>query len=93
MEIKGRKAQGNCTRQRIYDYIVGYIIANGFPPTVREICAGVDIVSTGVVNGHLHKMHETGMIELVQYQSRCIRVPGMKFMKEEDDGKRNSGDI
>lgn len=93
MEIKGRKAQGNRTRQRIYDYIVGYIIANGFPPSVREIGSGVGIASSGVVNGHLHKMHETGLIELVQYQPRCIRVPGLKFVKEEDNGKRNSGDI
>lgn len=82
-EIEGAKVQGEESRKRIYNFIVKYIIENGFPPSTREICDGVYLSSTSSVNAHLKKMHEIGMIELVQYQPRCIRVPGMKFVREE----------
>lgn len=69
-------------KQQIRDYIVVYITAHGYPPTVREICDGVGLYSTSSVQHYLTKMLELGMIETDAPGSpRAIRVPGMGFVK------------
>lgn len=44
------------TEQRIVDYAAEYMVKNGYPPTVRDITAGLDYKSTATVFGKLVKM-------------------------------------
>lgn len=62
------------TRVKVLNYLRDYIAAHQFPPTVREIAAGVGISSTSVVNYHLRRLAETGRIERIQGAARAIRV-------------------
>ena len=75
-------------KQKIYDFIVDYIQEHGYPPTVREIGAGVGLRSTSSVYSHLQKMIDTGMLETDAGESapRAIRVPGYKFVKDNERG-------
>lgn len=67
----------------ILTYIKNYIKEHGYPPTVREIGAGVGLKSTSSVQSHLKKMLEMGMIESDAGLGcpRAIRVPGMKYVE------------
>ena len=70
-------------KEVILTYIKNYIKEHGYPPTVREIGAGVWLKSTSSVQSHLKKMLEMGMIESDAGLGfpRTIRVPGMKFVE------------
>lgn len=70
-------------KEVILTYIKNYIKEHGYPPTVREIGAGVGLKSTSSVQSHLIKMLEMGMIESDAGLGcpRTIRVPGMKFVE------------
>ena len=71
-------------RQKIYDFIVEYIKGHGYPPTFREIGAGVGLKSTQSVNYHLQKMFVSGDLETDHLQCpRAIRVPGYEFVRKE----------
>jgi repressor LexA len=61
-------------RDRILSYIQAYVAERGFPPTIREIGEAVDIKSTSVVEYHLKKMTQLGMLERSQRVSRGLRV-------------------
>lgn len=78
--------QGHETRKRIYDFVVDYIQEHGYPPTVREIADGVYLASTSSVHSHLLQMLESGTLETDAQNgsSRAIRVPGYKFVREEE---------
>ena len=76
-------------RQEILDFIISYITLHGYPPSIREIGAGVGLKSTSSVHRHILKMLDEGMIEtdvdsLIggTGSPRAIRVPGYKFVKE-----------
>lgn len=71
-------------KEAILLFIKIYINEHGYPPTVREIGAGVGLKSTSSVQSHLAKMLEMGMIETDAGIGcpRAIRVPGMKFVEE-----------
>lgn len=76
----------NDIKSKILKFIVDYVTENGYPPTVREICEGVNHKSTSSVHNHLKAMRLIGMIEGEVDKPRAIRVPGYKFVKEEDNG-------
>lgn len=61
-------------REKILAFIQKYIEENGYPPTIREIGRKVGINSTSVVEYHLNKMTEMGILEREQRVSRGIRL-------------------
>jgi repressor LexA len=69
------------TVNRIYNFIVNYIKKEGFPPAVRDICAGVGIRSTSTIHGHLKRLQLNGRIEYSAGKRRAITIPGL------DNGK------
>ena len=89
MAANNTKERGNATREAILKAIVEYIEEHGYPPTNREIGNMVGLKSTSSVYSHLLKMKDLGMIETDDTfgAPRAIRVPGYKFMKEDDNGK------
>jgi repressor LexA len=74
------KEYGENTRNRILDYIVGYMMDNQYPPTLREICDGVGLKSTSTVAHHLEKMKDQGLVDINDdREPRTIRVPGIEY--------------
>ena len=65
----------NEKQEKVYRYLVSSI-AQGFPPTVREICAALNIKSTSTVHGILSALEENGYIERDPRNSRSIRIAG-----------------
>ncbi|MEX1295307.1 MAG: transcriptional repressor LexA [Candidatus Limnocylindrales bacterium] len=61
-------------KQRIIDYIATTVRDSGYPPSVREIAAAVDLASTSAVHHHLSALEREGMLERDATQSRAIRL-------------------
>lgn len=61
-------------RQRIVDYIAATLRARGYPPSVREIAAAVDLASTSAVHHHLSALEAEGFIERGATRSRALRL-------------------
>ena len=44
----------------VYEFAVDYVRENGFPPSVREICAKLNIKSTATAYSYLEKLKSRG---------------------------------
>ena len=58
--------------------ILNYIrdrIDDGLPPSVREICAALDIKSTSTAHKYLGELQERGLIEKSSHLNRAITLP------------------
>ena len=75
--------KGISTRQRIYDFIVDFITARGYSPSIREICNGTDIKSTSAVYDHLLVLELMNKIHMEKGKLRTISLVGYKFVKIE----------
>ncbi len=60
--------------QELYKYLNEYIDANGFPPTVRDICADLSIKSTATAHYYLNKLKERGLLNKADDKKRAITV-------------------
>ncbi len=60
--------------KRILDFIQGFLLEHGYPPSVRQIQDGADISSTSVVKYNLEKLKTLGYIEQDERTSRGIRL-------------------
>ncbi|MGI6161270.1 MAG: transcriptional repressor LexA [Christensenellales bacterium] len=65
-------------QQEILAFIERYTSEYGYPPTVREICAGVGLSSTSTVHGHLSRMEKKGLIQKSAFKNRAISSTGVK---------------
>lgn len=61
-------------KQRIIEYIATTVRESGYPPSVREIAAGVGLASTSAVHHHLSGLEKEGLLERDATQSRAIRL-------------------
>lgn len=60
-------------QEKVYRYLVSSM-AEGLPPTVREICKACSIKSTSTVHGILDVLENNGYIIRDSYSSRAIRI-------------------
>ena len=49
--------------ERILEFVNDFVRENGFPPSVREIAAGVGLRSTATVSYHLQQLQEKGLLQ------------------------------
>ena len=61
-------------QEEIYKHIIGFTEENGYPPSVREICAAVNLKSPSTVHSHLRKLELAGLISVDSNKTRAIRV-------------------
>lgn len=61
-------------KQRIIDFIAATTRQRGYPPSVREIAAAVDLASTSAVHHHLQSLEREGILERGAATSRAIRL-------------------
>ena len=64
----------NNNEQKILDFIKKQIKENGYPPSVREICAAVGLKSTSSVHLYLSRLEEKGAITKKGLKTRAIKV-------------------
>lgn len=55
-------------------YIKSEVQRKGYPPSVRELCKGVDLKSTSTVHGHLEKIEAKGYIRKDPTKPRAIEI-------------------
>lgn len=61
-------------QRKILEFIKGFVVDNGYPPTIREIGEAVNISSTSVVNYNLNALQKEGYIMRDRTVSRGIRL-------------------
>lgn len=59
---KRAEEQGLESLKKIYDFIIEFIIKNGYAPSVCEICNGTNIKSTSTVHHQLLVLENMGKI-------------------------------
>ena len=71
-------------QQQIYDYILQFTNAHGYPPSVREIGAAVGLKSPSTVHFHMKGLEEAGMIVKAEGKTRAISLPFGSVAEEAD---------
>ena len=69
-------ARTTTKREEILDYLRQFTQANGYAPSVREICAAVGLQSTATVHYHLNALRDAGLINMDEMKKRTISLPG-----------------
>ncbi len=72
--------QLNAKARSILDYVT-QAISGGVPPSVREICAALNIKSTSTVHRYLRILEDEGYIVRDGNLNRAIRLPGENTVK------------
>lgn len=67
-------ANGLTLRQRQVLEIVARAIEGGLPPTNREICRALGVVSTNATADHLRALERKGCIEREKHRARAVRI-------------------
>lgn len=67
-------------QQRILEYISECTTTQGYPPSVREICAEVGLSSPSTVHSHLKRLDELGYIDKGDRKTRALTVRGGAVM-------------
>ena len=73
-------------QQEILTYIKKYSAMHGYPPAIREICAGVGLSSPATVFVHIKNLEKNGFIKSTNNKFRTIEllVDNEKKKKNED---------
>ncbi len=59
-------------QQQIYDFIVSFTSSQGYPPSIREICAAVGLSSPSSVHAHIKTLRELGYITKSDHKTRAL---------------------
>lgn len=62
--------------QEVYNFIVEYVDNNGFPPSVREICAKLNIKSTATAYTYIERLKNRGLLNNTPLKKRSLTVAG-----------------
>jgi repressor LexA len=73
-------------QEEILEFLGAYTRDNGYPPTVREICAATGLKSPRSVSQHLQALEKKGYIERGRNKSRAIRFLQDPAPMESRDG-------
>jgi repressor LexA len=65
-------------QQEIWQYLVQYVDAHGYPPTVREIGDAVGLASPSTVHAHLANLERAGLLKRDPTKPRAIELAGRK---------------
>ena len=63
-------------QNEVLRYVKKYIAKHGYPPAVREICAGLGLSSPATVHTHLKELEKKGAIKKAKSKFRTIEVNG-----------------
>jgi repressor LexA len=63
-------------QQEIWEFLVEYVDAHGYPPTVREIGEHVGLASPSTVHAHLANLERAGLIKRDPTKPRALELTG-----------------
>ena len=63
-------------QEQVLEFIRESVRVNGYPPTVREICAALDLSSPSTVHAHLANLERLGLIKRDPTKPRALDVVG-----------------
>ena len=67
-------------QQQIWNYLVEYVDAHGYPPTVREIGEEVGLASPSTVHAHLANLERAGLLRRDPTKPRALELIGRERM-------------
>lgn len=75
--------EGSDKQSQIYNFLLEFTRAKGYPPSVREICQAVNLKSTSTVHGHLKRLEKKGLIYRDPTKPRALEI--IELSKEEKE--------
>jgi repressor LexA len=72
-------------QQQIWDFLVEYVDAHGYPPTVREIGEEVGLASPSTVHAHLANLERAGLLRRDPTKPRALELVGAPRRERADD--------
>jgi repressor LexA len=70
-------------QQEIWNYLVEYVDAHGYPPTVREIGQSVGLASPSTVHAHLANLERAGLLRRDPTKPRALELIGRERRRPE----------
>lgn len=70
-----KKEEINKKTREVYEFTAEYLKNNGFPPSVREICAKLNIKSTATAYAYIERLKDKGLIDKCPQKKRAIKLP------------------
>jgi repressor LexA len=77
-------------QQEIWGFLVEYVDAHGYPPTVREIGEAVGLASPSTVHAHLANLERAGLLHRDPTKPRAIELIGHRRSEPQAEGKAGS---
>lgn len=71
-------------QEEVFIYIKKYIENNGYPPSVRDICRGVNLSSPSSVQSHINSLVEMGYLKKDLLKKRAISIAD-EYKKDTDE--------
>ena len=68
-------------QQEIWEFLVEYVDAHGYPPTVREIGEQVGLASPSTVHAHLANLERAGLVKRDPTKPRALELSGRAGLK------------
>jgi repressor LexA len=65
-------------QQEIWNFLVQYVDAHGYPPTVREIGEAVGLASPSTVHAHLANLERAGLLRRDPTKPRALELTGRR---------------
>jgi len=63
---------------KVLEFIKDFMEKNSYPPTVRDMCKGLNISSTATIVYHLRKLESQGKLSREKQKNRAIDIAGTK---------------
>ena len=63
---------------KVLDFIEKFMEENSYPPSVRDMCKGLNISSTATIVYHLRKLEKQGKLSREKQKNRAIEISGTK---------------
>ncbi len=75
----------------VFEYIRRYNDDNGFPPSVRDICAALNIKSTATAYDYINRLRDQGYLDKSSKKNRSVVVRGSSVVRAPLLGVVNAG--
>jgi repressor LexA len=79
-------------QQEIWNYLVEYVDAHGYPPTVREIGERVGLASPSTVHAHLANLERAGLLRRDPTKPRALELLGRE-RREPEAARAEAADV
>lgn len=68
-------------QQEVLDYVREHLRTDGYPPTVREICAGLGLSSPSTVHAHLANLERLGYLKRDPSKPRALDLGAERIIR------------